>query len=335
MRRVVIELTNRCNLACRHCFASRHGGSDDVPPVALEKVLREARPCGFEHISLTGGEPALHPQFGGIVERICQAGYRFGLVTNGWAFDEWQALFVTHSHQLSGITFSLDGATEATHNSLRGTGSFRRVMKAISLCVFHGLPFGINMAVTADNRHELGALAALAEKLGSHGVRFGHMTPSQRAARSELDLSPKQRKDVEAEIRELRLRHTMAIALAPGGYSRELFPCDPLTLNEVNIDCSGNMTKCCHLSGQCGTEPRDDVAGSLLEISFEAGLARLAEQNTEFQRRKRALHETGTLHDSDYFACWYCSLFFRKMEWLKTAPEHPWAPLLWEPAEKQ
>ena len=46
------------------------------------------------------------------------------------------------------VTFSLDGAHEATHDRLRGTGSFRRVMRAASLCVVKELPFSLSMVVT-------------------------------------------------------------------------------------------------------------------------------------------------------------------------------------------
>ena len=31
MTRLVIELTNRCNLRCQHCFAERHATTGDLP----------------------------------------------------------------------------------------------------------------------------------------------------------------------------------------------------------------------------------------------------------------------------------------------------------------
>ena len=40
MARIVIELTNRCNLHCLHCFDERHAATGDLPL----KFLR--RCCG-------------------------------------------------------------------------------------------------------------------------------------------------------------------------------------------------------------------------------------------------------------------------------------------------
>ena len=58
---------------------------------------------------------------------------------------------------------------------LRGKGSYRSVMRAASICVFKDLPFTFNMVLTAQNRHEIGEMVWLAERLGSGGVRFGHL----------------------------------------------------------------------------------------------------------------------------------------------------------------
>jgi MoaA/NifB/PqqE/SkfB family radical SAM enzyme len=45
--KLVIELTNRCNLYCQHCFTGRHGGRDDLPLNLLAKILAEAKAYGF------------------------------------------------------------------------------------------------------------------------------------------------------------------------------------------------------------------------------------------------------------------------------------------------
>ena len=67
-KRVVVELTNRCNLACGHCFSGRHGGSDDLPLDVLAIVLEGALSHGFEHVTYTGGDPTVHSDFPGVVK---------------------------------------------------------------------------------------------------------------------------------------------------------------------------------------------------------------------------------------------------------------------------
>ena len=87
MRRILIELTNRCNLSCDHCLDGRHSATGDLKVDAMGIILQSARRFGFDSLSFTGGEPTLHPEFIDIIARVFNAGYGFGFVTNGWNFN--------------------------------------------------------------------------------------------------------------------------------------------------------------------------------------------------------------------------------------------------------
>ena len=86
LARIVIELTNRCNLSCGHCFEERHAATGDLPLEILEKVLRDGKSCGIEQVSFTGGEPTIHRRFEEIIDLVSQAGYPFSFVSNGASF---------------------------------------------------------------------------------------------------------------------------------------------------------------------------------------------------------------------------------------------------------
>ena len=70
-------------------------------------------------------------------------------------------------------------------------------MRAISICAFKELPFTLNMVLTAENRNEIEEMVELAERLGSGGVRFGHLMPTPETALRKLDLTPEERREVE------------------------------------------------------------------------------------------------------------------------------------------
>jgi MoaA/NifB/PqqE/SkfB family radical SAM enzyme len=328
MARIVVELTNRCNLKCQHCFSGRHGGKDDLPLSVLRSVLDEARPLGFDHISFTGGDPTLHREFAEVLRLTAEAGYRFGMVTNGQNFAKIYPLLLPYREQLSIITFSLDGATEATHDRLRGQGSYRRVMQAMSICMLKAIPFSLSMVVTAHNRHETRALAQLGTDLGSRGVRFSHLLHNWLTSVQNFDLSPSERKEVEAEIWELRDEFPIPVAMAPGYHTSSLFPCGALQLQEINVDCQGNLTKCCHLSGHGEGAGSADKMGNLADISFAAAYQKLVQESQQFHEAKRQYHADGRFSDTDFFPCWYCNLHYNKVGWLKGLPDNPWTSLI-------
>ena len=335
MSRIVIELTNRCNLSCQHCFTGRHGGDTDFPLDIFQRVMDEAKGCGFDDLSFTGGDPTVHGGFPEVLRMAGEAGYKYSFVTNGWNFATIYPRILDYLKEASVITFTLDGATEETHDRLRGKGSFRRVMKAMSVCVVEDIPFTINNDVSAHNRDQLEEMAQLATQLGSRGLRFRHHRPNIITTLQGFDLSPAERKAVEAEIHNLQPTFPIPIVIAPGFHTTSLFPCAPLQMTEINIDCNANVTKCCHLSGHGDGVGENDIAGNLKVTSFTELYRKLVADNNEFRQCKLDHLRNGEFKDSDFFPCWYCSVHFKKIDWLKGFKNHPWAGLMGDRPERQ
>jgi MoaA/NifB/PqqE/SkfB family radical SAM enzyme len=326
MPRIVIELTNRCNLTCGHCFDERHAATGDLALEILDKLLREGKSCGIEQLSFTGGEPTIHRRFKEIIQRVAEAGYWFSFVSNGVSFPWIYSLLLKYRRWFVGVTFSLDGAREETHDQLRGKGSYRRVMRAASICVVKEFPFTLNMVLTAQNRDEIGEMVWLAERLGSGGVRFGHLMPTRETVLRQLDLSPEERREVESEIWRLRSCASLPIGMAPGYFSEApFFPCGPLELEEYNLDYNGNLTLCCQLSGNSGINQGADVMGNLHEMSLAEACERFRQQVATYLVDKRDKLSRGEFGELDHFPCWYCLKYLGKTSWLNNFPNHSWS----------
>jgi len=325
MPRLVIELTNRCNLSCGHCFDERHAATGDLPLEILDKVLREGKSSGIGQLSFTGGEPTIHRRFKEVIERVADAGYWFSFVSNGVSFPRIYLLLLKHRSWFVGATFSLDGAREQTHDQLRGKGSYRRVMRAASICVVKELPFTLNMVLTAQNRDEIGEMVWLAERLGSRGVRFGHLMPTPGTALRKLDLTPRERREAESQIWGLKKNASIPIGMAPGYFTDlALFPCGPLELEEYNLDYSGNLTLCCQLSGNAGANAGTDVMGNLHEMTLKEACERFHQRVATYLTDKRDKIDSRELTELDHFPCWYCLKYLGKTSWLDNFPNHPW-----------
>jgi MoaA/NifB/PqqE/SkfB family radical SAM enzyme len=326
LARIVIELTNRCNLSCGHCFDERHAATGDLPLEILQKVLRDGKGCGIEQVSFTGGEPTIHGRFEEIIDLVSEAGYWFSFVSNGASFPRIYRLLLEHRKWFLGVTFSLDGAQQETHDRLRSKGSYRSVMRAISICAFKQLPFTLNMVLTAENRNEIEEMVGIAERLGSHGVRFGHLMPTPETALRNLDLTPEQRREVESNIWRLKKSAPIPVGMAPGYFSESpFFPCGPLELEEYNLDYQGNLTLCCQLSGYSGpANYGGDVIGNLKEITLTEACECFRQHVNNYLADKRAKINGEEFGQLDYFPCWYCVKYLGKTSWLNNFPNHPW-----------
>ena len=73
----------RCNLACTYC----NEFDDFSPPVPTEEMFRRIdhlAALGTSVITISGGEPLLHPELDAIIVRMRQHGIIAGLITNGY-----------------------------------------------------------------------------------------------------------------------------------------------------------------------------------------------------------------------------------------------------------
>jgi MoaA/NifB/PqqE/SkfB family radical SAM enzyme len=148
------HITDRCQLNCDHCLRDPGMKALDIDVELIRRVLPQTRVYNVEHVALTGGEPTLHPDFVGIIDAIVDNGMTWHMVSNGLTFDRVLEKLDARPERLQAlgmVDFSLDGATEATHDSIRGDGSYRAVMAAVSMCVVRSIPFLLQMTVNARN----------------------------------------------------------------------------------------------------------------------------------------------------------------------------------------
>jgi hypothetical protein len=128
-----------------------------------------------------------------------------------------------------------------------------------------------------------------------------------------LYLSRPERDAADAVVREVAGTVMIPVGLAPGSRSTALYPCQPLQGNEINIDWRGNLSRCCHLSGQTHVADGDEVIGNVMDRPFPDLVARLEDAVETFRRAKAAHFESGPVGDGDYYPCDFCLKAFHKV----------------------
>jgi MoaA/NifB/PqqE/SkfB family radical SAM enzyme len=77
-------IIRRCNLSCGYC-SEYDKSSDPVPVQLLEARLQKLKELGTFGISLTGGEPTLHPELPRLIRKCRELRFlRTGMISNGF-----------------------------------------------------------------------------------------------------------------------------------------------------------------------------------------------------------------------------------------------------------
>lgn len=189
------NLTDRCNLACTHCYSSSGPGRDTSNELSTAEALAlidDFSAMAVPLILFSGGEPLLRGDIWELARHAQQKGIKMALSTNGTLITADIARKIKESGiEYAGI--SLDGATPATHDRFRNfPGAFERSIAAFSWCRDAGLRCGVRITLTQENSGELGALVDLAKTIGASRFCLYWLVPTGRGMEvyNRLQLGP-------------------------------------------------------------------------------------------------------------------------------------------------
>ncbi len=178
---VLVEVTERCRLACPVCFAS--AGEKPPPDPTFEELGRRFdaayAAAGPVILQLSGGEPCERPDLPELVARARSAGFPYvQLNTNGLALAADPAYAVRLAKAgLSWVFLQFDGVSDAVYRTIRGRPLLSQKLVAVESAAAANL--GVVLVATVVpgvNDRELGALADLASAL-TPAVRGLHFQP--------------------------------------------------------------------------------------------------------------------------------------------------------------
>lgn len=164
------NITNKCNLACAHCYINAGSGSDSdgEDELSLEEAktfIADLADMKIPLLMFTGGEPLVRKDFWELADYATAKGLKAALSTNGTLITKEVAAKIK-AIGIEYVGVSLDGAKEETHDSIRNQpGSFKKAVQALKNCVEIGLTSGIRITITRDNYREIASLIDLSLEL--------------------------------------------------------------------------------------------------------------------------------------------------------------------------
>ncbi|MCB9507248.1 MAG: radical SAM protein [Myxococcales bacterium] len=317
---IAFHVTDRCQLNCDHCLRDPARRPVDIDVDLVARVLDQAvRDYAAHEVALTGGEPTLHPRFLDIVDVIVERDLAWHFVTNGLRLERVLPSILAVPARRAGLTavdLSLDGATEATHDGIRGAGSFRGVLAAAALCQANGVPFVLQMAVNRRNIDEIEQLALMAAQLGAGRVSFEMTQPTGTLLDASLRVDASAARRARERVEQMNAALAIPVSFSDGFPAPSPFVmCEAFTSEVLHVDVEGNLNLCCRHAGIPSDGPPADRIADLRTTSLvDAHRLMMAMTAGAIAQRLDAI-AAGEVRGWDTSPCNFCLKCFGKPHW--------------------
>lgn len=161
LRYLLVNITNKCNLKCKHCYLGE-SGDKEVGIRSFEKAVSQFEDMGGLKLMISGGEPLLHSKFRELLDILPSYELRMVVLSNGTLIHKKEAEKL--SKYVDEVQVSIDGIK--SHDLLRRKGSYDKAMRGISALRGSGVPVSVATMVHRYNAGEFGAMKKLFSGLG-------------------------------------------------------------------------------------------------------------------------------------------------------------------------
>lgn len=164
------EVTQACDLVCRHCRASAQATPDprELSTDQSRALLDQVRT--FPHpptVVFTGGDPLKRADLLTLIRHGAGLGLQMALTPSATPLATYEALHAAREAGVSALGISLDGADAQVHDAFRGwEGSFDRTLEMLADARKLGVHLQVNTSICERNVHQLDAIADLLARQG-------------------------------------------------------------------------------------------------------------------------------------------------------------------------
>lgn len=182
---VIWNLIRRCNLSCKHCYATSLDidFSGELTTDEIKATMDDLKVAKVPVLILSGGEPLMRPDIYELTAYAKSLGFYLALSTNGTLINsENIAQIKAAKYQYVGI--SIDGLEEYHDAFRRQEGSFKASLNAVKLCKQAGIKVGLRLCLTRDNKDDLAAMLDLMDEYNVDKFYMSHLNYSGRGKRN-------------------------------------------------------------------------------------------------------------------------------------------------------
>ncbi len=246
---VFFHILTKCNLNCSHCYINPKQHGENILPISTIESWLEifAYKSKISNVIFLGGEPTLHPNLPEAVKKARNIGYKsITIDTNGYLFHD--ILSKISPVDVDFISFSLDGATKETNDSIRGNGCFETCTRGIHKANAKGFTTSLIYTVSGKNIHELKLMPPLLKNLGIKeffiqviGIRGNSTEDAPRSLQVTKDTWQKVIPEVAGIVADLGINVTYPKVFLN---ENDIFECGGLVAENHFIFPNGRVYRC-------------------------------------------------------------------------------------------
>lgn len=162
LRAIDIELTERCNNRCIHCYINRPANDPEAEAREMKTefvidLLGQAADQGCLSVRFTGGEPLLRPDFAELYMAARRKGMQVTLFTNARLVTPELATLLSNYPPGHPVEVSVYGLRPGSYDAVAGVrGGFEEFRRGLDLLLEHGVPVVVKGVFLSTTRDELG-----------------------------------------------------------------------------------------------------------------------------------------------------------------------------------
>jgi len=162
---VFYEVTQACDLVCRHCRACAQTRPHPAQLTTSESLRLIDQLAEFPTppmLVLTGGDPLKRGDLFQLIEHAARAGLNVSITPSATPLVTPRVIRRMRDAGISRLAISIDGADAATHDATRGVaGSFARSLQILAEARSAGISTQVNTTLTPSNVQQIERLAEL------------------------------------------------------------------------------------------------------------------------------------------------------------------------------
>lgn len=200
---MVIHITEACNLKCIHCYASAgYSKKSHMKLETYKSLLDSLKNLGTLFLSVSGGEPLLHPDIVEILEYSKKLNMRVLLTTNGTLINKKIAKKL--SELGVSVQVSIDHSNSKKNDKFRGVpGAQKSAIIGIKNCVEFGVPVHTMTTLSKFNKNDISKMCNLFRKIKVDSICFERFCPVGRGKdESKIELGNNEFRLILEKIKE-------------------------------------------------------------------------------------------------------------------------------------